>query len=163
MRSLARGLVALAVTCWSTALAAPSPAAADPMLTEVRDGKYRVGQVWRFTARPGEEGATLTVVKVESTPKVGLIVHVSLAGLLVKSPRTPGGFNHTLPHAPFTEVAIARSVTTLVGEAAALPPFEQGYAVWRRAWDAGKGGVFTITVAEAVAGIEKGLAAPPRP
>jgi hypothetical protein len=163
VRSLARWLGALAVSAWSVALATPGTKGEGAKLTEVRDGRYRVGQVWRFTPRFGEEGATLTVVKVESAPEVGVIVHVSLAGVHVRSPRAPGGFNDRLPHAPFTETAIAKSVTVLVGEVSALPPFERGYAEWRRAFDAGKGGIFTIPVAEAVEAAERAMAAPLHP
>ncbi len=122
----------------------------DSGLTDVVDGKYRVGQTWRFNARPGEEAATLTVVKVESAPRVGVIVHVSLTGLHIKSPRAPGGFTDKVQHAPFSEAAIDRSVTTKVAESSTLPAFEDGYRMWREAFEAGKGGLFTVPVAEAL-------------
>ena len=127
------------------------------MLTEMRTGKYRVGQIWKFTPRPGEEGATLTVVRVESSPGLGVIVHVSIKGVHIKSPRAPGGFTDTLQHAPFSEEAITKSVTAFVGETRNLPAFEEGYREWRKVFDAGTGGVFTITVAEAVAVAESAM------
>ena len=50
---------------------------------------------------------------------------------------------------PFAESAIERSVTSLERESGPVPDFAEGYQQWRQAFDAGKGGVFTITVAEA--------------
>ncbi len=125
-------------------------------LTEMST-KYRVGQIWKFRPRPGEEGATLTVVRVESSPDAGVIVHVSVNGVHIRSPRAPGGFIDKLQHAPFSEAAIAKSVTELMGETKTLPAFEEGYREWRRAFDAGKGGVFAITVAEAVAVLDEAI------
>jgi hypothetical protein len=43
---------------------------------------------------------------------------------------------------PFAEPAMERSVTTLAGAKVSLPSFQEGYDEWRRAFDAGKGGVF---------------------
>jgi len=31
-----------------------------------------------------------------------------------------------------------------------LPDYEEGYGMWRKAFEAGKAGIYTITVAEAV-------------
>jgi hypothetical protein len=51
---------------------------------------------------------------------------------------------------PFNKAALDQSVTRLIRENAALPDFSEGYGLWRRAFDAGQGGVFSITVAEGV-------------
>jgi hypothetical protein len=128
-----------------------------PVLSELTTGKYRVGQTWQFNARPGEENATLTIVRVESSPLLGVIVHVSLSGLRIASPQAPGGFTDALAHAPFSEAAIEKSVTALVGENRTLPAFEESYRLWRNAFDEGNGGIFTITVATAVRLAEEGL------
>lgn len=124
------------------------------MLIETSTAKYHVGETWKYRARPGEEGSTLTVVRVESTPKVGIIVHVSLRGLSLHSKHTPTGISDRIAHMPFSEGAIDKSVTTLVGKAEQLPNFEEGYRQWRTGFDHGKAGVFTISVAEAVDYIE---------
>ena len=41
-----------------------------------------------------------------------------------------------------------QSVTTLERESGPVPDYSEGYRLWREAYDAGKGGVFTIPVAE---------------
>jgi protoporphyrinogen oxidase len=75
----------------------------------------------------------------------------------IKNPRAPGGFSDTLQHGPFSEEAIAASVTTLMGETKTLPAYEEGYREWRKAFDAGKAGVFSITVADAVGFMESAI------
>lgn len=127
------------------------------MTTETNKSKYKVGQVWSYKTRPQEPNSTFTVVKVESSEKLGTIVHVSLQGLKVKNSRHKNGFSDTVSHMPFSEKAIDQSVTKLVKENADLPDYQEGYNQWKQAFDAGKGGIFTITVAEAIEVIEKPL------
>jgi hypothetical protein len=114
---------------------------------DTSEGKYHVGQKWNYRTRPGEEDSLLTVVKVESAPKVGVIVHVSVEGLRVENPGVPGGVSERIHHMPFTEAAIDKSVTVLAATDVPVTSDEEGaYENWRRA----RGGVFTTTVAEAV-------------
>jgi hypothetical protein len=116
-------------------------------LVDTSEGKYHVGEKWNYRTRPGEEGSLLTVFKVESAPKVGVIVHVSVEGLRVENPRAPGGVSEGSRHMPFTEAAIDKSVTALAATGVPVTSDnEEAYENWRRAG----GGVFTITVAEAV-------------
>jgi hypothetical protein len=145
------------IASWAAAFAWDAMKGKGSMLTKLTTGKYRTGQVWRFKTRPGEEDATLTVVRVESSEKLGVIVHVSVEGVRIESPGAPGGFSDTLQHCPFSEEAIEESVTTLVGEAETLPAFEEGYRMWREAFDAGEASIFSTTVAEAVGAIESAI------
>jgi hypothetical protein len=128
------------------------------VISEVTNCKYHVGEEWNYRARPGEDGSTLIVGKVETTPKLGVIVHVSLAGLRVKNSHAPTGYSETIAHMPFAEAALENSVTTLASSAVPAPPaFSDGYGEWRQAFDRGKAGAFTITVAEGVDFIEQTL------
>jgi hypothetical protein len=120
--------------------------------------KYKPGQVWHYRSRAGEEQSTLTILKVESHPKLGTIVHVALAGLQIKNPKAPGGLTSEATHLPFSEKSVDDSVTTVAGPAGVVPDYLDGYNTWRESFDAGKAGVFTITVAEAVDVMERGLA-----
>jgi hypothetical protein len=115
-------------------------------LQDIEDGKYRAGEVWNYETCPGFEGSTLTVLKVESSSRVGVIVHISVDGFRVASPHAPNGAYEKIGHMPFAEEAIERSVTNRAAVGTALPADNEGYEEWRRA----RGGVFTITVAEAV-------------
>lgn len=127
------------------------------MTTETSNSKYKVGQMWSYKNRPQEPSSTFTVVKVESSDKLGTIVHISLQGLKVKNSRHKSGFSDTVSHMPFSAKAIDQSVTKLVKENADLPDYQDGYNQWKQAFDAGKGGIFTITVAEAIEVIENPL------
>jgi len=120
--------------------------------------KYKPGQVWHYRARPGEEQSTLTILKVESHPKLGTIVHVGLEGLRIKNAKAPGGLTSEATHLPFSEKSVDDSVTTIANPAGPVLDYLDGYNTWRESFDAGKAGVFTITVAEAVEVLERGLA-----
>lgn len=157
MKTWARWIACIAIAFWGAAFGVDAEKGKDSMLTELNTGKYRVGQIWKFKPRPGEDGATLTVVRVESSKDLGVVVHVSVKGVHIKNPGAPGGFSDTLQHGPFSEDAIAKSVTTLVGETKTLPAYEEGYREWRKAFDAGKAGVFSITVAEVVGVMESAI------
>jgi len=128
-----------------------------PVVKDTLDSRFHVGERWDYRTRQGEEKSALTIVKVETTPKLGVIVHVSLDGLRIKSAHAPSGFSETVSHMPFADAAIEKSVTTLAAAKVSLPAFQEGYDEWRRAFDAGKGGVFTSTVAEGVDFIETAL------
>jgi hypothetical protein len=129
----------------------------DAGLIDTNKSRFHVGEKWHYSTRPGEEDSSLTILKVELSPKLGVIVHVSLDGLLIKSARSPNGFSEAISHIPFAERAIEGSVTILAAKNVPLPAFQDGYAEWRRAFDAGKGGIFTILVADSVDFIEKRL------
>lgn len=112
-----------------------------------------VGQVWGYKTRTGDEGSTLTIGKLETIPEVGAVVHISISGVHVKNLHVAGGYNTELPHAPFSQAALIQSLTTLVRQAEPPPEFETGYQEWQKA----RGGVFTVSVAEAVDFAEQAL------
>lgn len=105
--------------------------------------KFHAGQVWAFTPPANQPNARLTVLRVEDGGKLGTIVHIAISGVSYGDGQT------RVQHLPFAESAIERSVTTLEQESGPVPDFADGYQQWRQAYDAGKGGIFTITVAEA--------------
>ncbi|MET3732006.1 hypothetical protein [Moheibacter stercoris] len=52
------------------------------------------------------------------------------------------------------ESSLRNSVLKLVSIKEPLPDFEEGYAIWLEAFDAGKAGAFEVSVAEAVQFVE---------
>jgi hypothetical protein len=72
--------------------------------------KYRAGQLWGYKNRPQEPDSALAIVKVEPSPTLGNIIHVSLTGLRVKNPRSVSGYSDYIAHMPFSEDAIDKSV-----------------------------------------------------
>lgn len=47
---------------------------------------YPVGQVWIYRVRPGEEGSTLQINKIEEDPKLGQIFHIRIFGVHLSNP-----------------------------------------------------------------------------
>jgi hypothetical protein len=139
--------VLLAVTAYGSAQ--------DSMLKDTTESKYKVGQVWSYKTRPDEKRSTFIVLKVESHPKLGNIIHIALRGLKLRKPN--GEFIEAAGHLPFAEEAINKSGVKLLKEKSELTDYEEGYGMWREAFDAGKAGVYTITVAEAVGVMEETL------
>ena len=111
---------------------------------DAKDSKFAPGQVWEYMTRQNEESSTLTILKVESLPKMGTIVHVRVDKVRLRN-CTGGPEPNKFEHMPFTRDAIERSVTHMVKQDRA-PEFRDGYDEWRKAC----GGVYTITVAEAI-------------
>ena len=117
--------------------------------TPMVDGKFVPGQVWSFKSREFEPDATVTILKIESLPKIGEIIHVRVDGIRLRN-CTGGPEPTTVQHAPFTREAIERSAGKLM-RTGAVPDFGDGYAEWK----AHCGGVYTITVIEMVVVDEK--------
>lgn len=120
-------------------------------LTETSDSRFHPGQVWAFTPPDGQPNARLTILRVEEGAKVGRIVHIAISGV------SYGDGHSSIPHLPFSEAAIESSVTTLASEGSPVPDYAEGYRQWRSAFDTGKGGVFTISVAEAYSAVTGAL------
>jgi len=121
---------------------------------ETNDSKFKVGQKWSYRARAGEESSYFIIVKIDNDPKLGRIIHIAMRGLKIKNPRSPDGLSESVSHMPFAEEAIEKSEVKLLQEKVDLPDFEEGYRLWREAFDAGRGGIYTITVADAVTVME---------
>lgn len=115
--------------------------------------EFAEGQVWTYKTRPGEEGSTLQINRIEEHAKLGRIYHISVTDLHVRTPQVRSGFVSELPHLPVSEKTLEESAPSL----SAVPPrkiyFESGYAEWNRA----QGGVFTIAVSEIISVIEKSV------
>lgn len=145
-----------ATLCLSILLAVTAfGSAQDTMLKDTTESKYEVGQVWSYKTRPGEKASTFVVVKVESHPKLGNVVHIALRDLKIRKP--DGNFIEAAGHLPFAEAAIDVSAVKLLKEKAELPDYEEGYGLWREAFEAGEAGVYTMGVAEAVGVMEEAL------
>src|SRR5262245_60682775 len=105
--------------------------------------KFHAGQVWSFKTPASQPNAKVVILRVDNDNKLGNIVHIALIGV------SYGNGQNTIQHLPFAERAVEQSVTTLERESGPVPNFAEGYKIWREAFDAGKAGVFTISVAEA--------------
>jgi hypothetical protein len=121
--------------------------AAKGNLKTVTDEKYKSGQVWSYKTRPGEQGSTLTILRIEEADKKR-IVHIRVDHIHLKN-CLGGPEPESFEHMPFSREALDLSAIKTVGTVA-VPDFKNGYSQWRSAWDAGQAGYYTITVAEAI-------------
>ncbi len=122
-------------------------------LKEIKDDKYEPGQVWSYKTRPGEESSTFTILRVEEAPQSKRIVHIHVDGIRLKN-CSGGPEPDTVAHMPFAREFIDASAVKKL-RTVAVPAFEDGYAEWRRGWDAGKAGYYTITLSEAIEVMQK--------
>lgn len=145
------------LSCFVFAAAIVFASAQDLTPKSAAESKYKVGQVWSYKTRSGEEKSYFIVLRVEDDAKLGKIVHIAVRGLRMKNPRSPDGISDEVNHMPFSEEAINKSALTLLKVKTDLPDYEEGYQMWREAFDAGNAGIYTITLAEAVRVMEATL------
>jgi hypothetical protein len=128
--------------------AADKPKCDQPVVVD--DPTYKPGQVWSYKTRPGEEDSTITILRVESTPKMGTIVHVRIDKFKLENCKGNKG-DSTMDHAPFTKAAIDKSVVKLLRTEKDIPDFDEGY----KDWLSHCGGLYQMTVAGALTATNK--------
>jgi len=121
---------------------------------DIKDNNFKVGQVWSYKTRQGEEKSTLTVLKVEKFTNTDTLVHVRVDGVKVYSPASPSGYTNEIEHMPFQKKALLGSVISIVGQNDTTLALLSGYAQWRSAKDSGKAGYFVINVQQAITSID---------
>lgn len=100
------------------------------------------GQVWTFNDAPAES-ARVFIQKIEPYGD-GEAVHVTIYGL----PMRPRPFDGTIAHMPFERAALEASLDSLMDEPPRSDlPFSGGYRTWRD----DNGGVWTLSIREAIA------------
>ena len=104
--------------------------------------------MWSYENRPGESASTLTILRIDSGEKLGTIIQVRVDGLKMHNPR--GELVPFIEHMPFSRDAMLLSVNHLLKSSQPLPTFE-GLDRWR----SDCGGVYTISVRDAVDVAEK--------
>jgi hypothetical protein len=110
----------------------------------VSDVLFHPGDVWTYKTRPEDSGSTLTILKVESLEKVGVVVHVRVDKLHMHT--ADGSDINSIGHMPLARQALAQSVIQKKNSGP-VPDFADGYNRWAQAC----GGVYSISVSEAVA------------
>ena len=126
----------------------------DTTLREVTDTKFKPGDVWQYATRPGEEQSTLTILRVENSPELGIIVHISVARIRLTNCHG-GPFPDSIPHMPFARKALDDSVTKKVASDQPLADYYAGYEEWKAAYSKKSAGIYVVGVSAAVAVTEK--------
>jgi hypothetical protein len=111
--------------------------------------EFKAGQRWSYDTRPGETESTLIIGRVEDLPSIGTVIHISVVDVTISSGQ--GESTHVIHHMPIAPDALRKSVVSHLGNASLPEHFEDGYASWRKAG----GGIFTITVREALEYIQQ--------
>jgi len=102
----------------------------DVRLKEASDPTFRIGDLWEYKTRPGEEQSRLTVLKIDNSPELGVIVHIAVDNLTWKDCQY-NPIPESIPHKPFARRAVNASVTKRVASAQLLPNYKSGYEEWR--------------------------------
>ncbi|MGE0231546.1 MAG: hypothetical protein AB7O39_11750 [Flavobacteriaceae bacterium] len=122
---------------------------------------FAAGQVWRAVGRPQDPEPLLLILAVIPNEIIGPVYSIAMTGVRIRNPAFEGGVQTILPHAPVTQEVLADAVIELVredGPTSAHPDFAEAYSDFRELYDAGEGGVFTISVPEILDMVEAGIA-----
>ena len=127
----------------------------DLTLATAHDPKFSVGDVWEYQTREGEERSRVTIVHVDVSPELGVIVHVAVEGIKLAN-CNHGPEPDNVLHMPFARKAFEASVTKKDASDHALPSgWQDGYDDWKRAYLEKKAGMYVISIADAVGVAEK--------
>lgn len=123
-----------------------------------RRSRYRAGQVWSYRTRAQEPRSRACIVRVDELEDGRSIYHLFVDGLSMASPNGPDGRQEVLSHAPVSVETLDASLVAPLDEPPPdrerLEEFEQGYALWREAFEADEAGFFLMPVADIVQHVE---------
>ena len=127
----------------------------DAGLKQVVDDKFHVGDVWQYKTRREETRSRLTIVRVDKSPELGVIVHIAVDGVQLYDCYLGGRQTTLIAHMPFAKKALEASVVKRTATLTDLPRFEDGYRDWSEAYARKKAGIYVIPVARAVNVVER--------
>ncbi|WP_228410047.1 hypothetical protein [Chryseobacterium viscerum] len=124
-----------------------------------KKNKYSVGQEWNYKTRPTEKNSILKILKIEEYPETGKVIHISVSGLKIKDTSSTTGFAEKLTHIPVSEEALDKSVITLKNKTIKKPDTLEmdGYIYWKKEFEKGNAGIFTMPVSEIIDSMEKSI------
>jgi len=125
-----------------------------------RDVEIKEGDCWTYATRPGEEGSFLVIRKIETLPKVGEVVHISVFGVKIKNAADRTGFTGEVAHLPVAGENLRASLKDKVEKKVPDIAWKTGYGVWRKGFDAQRAGVFRKSVSECITYVEESLNQP---
>ena len=121
-----------------------------PGLSAAAVERYQSGQVWRYDARPQDEGSRLKIQRIELTGGT-VIYHIALSSIHLRN-----GQVTSVQHLPVSLATLDTSVTEKSRDdvQVSLDQTDEGIAEWRRA----NGGVFSIPVKQIAGILDQNLA-----
>jgi hypothetical protein len=118
---------------------------------------YEVGQIWKYRSRDNEEKSQIVIL---NSIQVGsyIVYSICVEGVKLKNPWIEGGIQTTLPHAPVSQEVLELSVVELIGvRQHPLDEYESEFQEWKKPFDRGEAGFFTITVAKILDCVEQAV------
>lgn len=112
--------------------------------------KFAEGQVWKYATRPGESESRITIVRLDEDAEFGNVIHIYISDIEIANPDAPQGKTTYIAHMPYAEAALEECVFQLERISVELPEFQEGYRLWRQAFENGEAGVFTVPVGQAI-------------
>jgi len=103
----------------------------------------KIGQKYSFEI-DGEHPSPYFVVCEIDEHKESKIISIYIGGLEFKNPHTVSGFGSEISHAPCDFQSLLDSNPILIDDSVELPDYLDGYDTWKKAFDSGEAGVFTI-------------------
>lgn len=119
--------------------------------------QYQAGQRWRCQGRTADENPILLINEISTHPRGGLIFHISLQGINVRNPRTPGVALTEMAYLPVAVQTLEHSGLEFVDQHPVNPAYRQSRQQWQAAFDAGNAAVYGNTIAAITHLIEKQL------
>ena len=86
-----------------------------------QDDKFKVGQIWDYQNRTGEENSKITILKVEKYYGKEIVIHIYVNGLKIKNELRANGVSDDIGHLPMSKESLDKSVTKLISENNKLP------------------------------------------
>jgi len=126
----------------------------DVTLKQITYEKFRVGDVWAYQTRKGEERSRITIVRVDDSPEIGIIVHIGVDNIHFAN-CNGGPEPDAVPHMPFARKALEASIKKKLASGQPLPSYEDGYQEWRDAYALKHAGVYVVSIADAVSVADK--------
>ena len=109
-----------------------------------------VGQTWFFDE---QKESYLHILLIEEPVPDTIICHIAIENIHINGPNNKP--ITSVGHLPFRLDAVQNSLTALKAEEEPLPDFREGYNQWKDAFEAGKAGFFTVSVAESIIYLEQ--------
>ncbi len=107
--------------------------------------------------RAGEESSFIVIQKIESLPKEGEVVHISVFNVKIKTPSAEKGMVDKIGHLPIAGAILRSSLKERVTKTIPETEWKQGYKIWREAYDSGKAGIFTLSISDCVVYMDNAL------
>jgi hypothetical protein len=126
----------------------------DTSLQDATDTKFKPGDVWEYMTREGEERSTLTILKVDNSPELRVIVHIGVEKIKLANCRGAPS-PESVPHMPFARKALEDSVTKKIASNRPPPNFREGYEEWKEAYSKKKAGIYIVGVSALSAWLKK--------